>query len=609
MKPDYGGQTDNLDLIILGGYLGDGRRKKKIDGLGSFLLGIKKTSEEGSGYHTLCKATTNYHSEAMEELKERILPKIRDWDVANPPSHLRHWKPPSGERPDRWIDPQDSCVVELKCAEITKSMAFSAGYTCRFPRLQHIRFDKAVNEIMTHEDIIGIYRKPKSHTFETNAQPYAGVPMKRKSGKKASGQVAKSQFRSAAGTVYEPFRLGKREVAQMGRLFEGMTFCVLDGDYTRVSQSDSTLTTQLTQGNAGTCHHTQGRSDQRKYERKEIIEKIKSQGGEVLANPANHCVIIAGEGKQTFQVNTYIKDKQFNVVKFGYVIDCIEDGRLLPMRPCYYLGRSKETEEADKGQFDVLGDSYTEECSPAELKMTFNSVDVSVSRVRSEVDAFHNAGKQSSKRMKREHKVSHSIHETGSTLFEQNQLAEKQAVLKDYETLGTQRWRQILGEVIDVAGDAESMRDAMGHFNKLWSRDVLIYVDFGGEFGDEFGSLYAVPEGNPSTAPGKVPQPERSKDVRVGGVILRSLAARLRSMGCQIAPNLHIGVTHILVYRKHGDEYLRRIDLIENRLRELRCTEGHMYEKQIVDVEWAERCLQTGRYDDPSDMDEIGATL
>jgi hypothetical protein len=40
------------------------------------------------------------------------------------------------DQPDFFLPPELSFVLQLKCAELVPSTAFSAGVTCRFPRVQ-----------------------------------------------------------------------------------------------------------------------------------------------------------------------------------------------------------------------------------------------------------------------------------------------------------------------------------------------------------------------------------------------------------------------------------------------------------------------------------------
>lgn len=64
--------------------------------------------------------------------------KWKKWDPKHPPSeyielaggHLQY------ERPDEWILPSDSVVVEVKAASVAATDQFKMGFTLRFPRFK-----------------------------------------------------------------------------------------------------------------------------------------------------------------------------------------------------------------------------------------------------------------------------------------------------------------------------------------------------------------------------------------------------------------------------------------------------------------------------------------
>ena len=45
-------------------------------------------------------------------------------------------------KPDLWIRPEDSIVIEVKAAEISPSNSYAVNYTLRFPRVVRVREDK-----------------------------------------------------------------------------------------------------------------------------------------------------------------------------------------------------------------------------------------------------------------------------------------------------------------------------------------------------------------------------------------------------------------------------------------------------------------------------------
>ena len=184
MKPEYSDMTRDLDLILLGAYHGEGKSMRG-KGLSTFLCGVKDMSSEelhasssdasssnelNSKYKSICKVGTGYSFEQLEELRAKLGAVAQEWDKSN-----RHYLPPHfcpwrigklDDIPDVWIPPEHSIIVELKCAELVTSTQFSAGVTCRFPRLRHIRYDKNVSEVMTTTDLQEVIERPRMNVAE-----------------------------------------------------------------------------------------------------------------------------------------------------------------------------------------------------------------------------------------------------------------------------------------------------------------------------------------------------------------------------------------------------------------------------------------------------------
>jgi DNA ligase-4 len=181
MKPDYSNMAADLDLIVLGVYHGEGvgfRGK----GLYTLLLGAKATMSEGEGkesgdvdpnsaeaiaervrntrYETVTKMGSGYTFDVLQDLRERLTSIIKPYDYQRPPPHLKHWNPKADDRPHYYIPPEDSFVVTIKCGELVPTAAFTAGLTCRFPRLVQLRYDKPLTDIISVPELREIKDRP-----------------------------------------------------------------------------------------------------------------------------------------------------------------------------------------------------------------------------------------------------------------------------------------------------------------------------------------------------------------------------------------------------------------------------------------------------------------
>jgi DNA ligase-4 len=155
MKPEYGDTLADLDVLILGGYYGQGASMRG-EGISTFLCGLYDVSNKR--YHSFCTVGTGYSHAELSTLRERLTPCFQPWGDGG--HHLAHWEVKKrDDRPDVYIEPEHSVVLQVKCAEVIKSLAYSAGYTCRFPRVQRIRYDKSYQEIMTLQEMLAIVEK------------------------------------------------------------------------------------------------------------------------------------------------------------------------------------------------------------------------------------------------------------------------------------------------------------------------------------------------------------------------------------------------------------------------------------------------------------------
>lgn len=285
MKPEYSDMTKDLDLIVLGAYFGEGKSMRGR-GVSTFLCGVKEDSLDqfqwsgmgsaasgdfidsclvtsqssvggsqgsASSYRTLCKVGTGYSFAQLEELRGRFRDVMVPWDSnkQNLPKHFSAWKiGKTADVPDFWIPPEKSVVVELKCAEIVISNQFSAGYTCRFPRLRKIRYDKNTNEVMSLSDVMNIIRNPRMKKVVDDTTKGVGNGRGRKKAHVGvDGEDVSSLLEGIRsnmnGSSAQQFLIPRNKIDVLDTLLEGYVFCVLDNDYTSLEYSRSKVSAPI----------------------------------------------------------------------------------------------------------------------------------------------------------------------------------------------------------------------------------------------------------------------------------------------------------------------------------------------------------------------------
>ncbi|KAI6008206.1 DNA ligase I [Pisolithus orientalis] len=153
LKKDYlAGVGDSLDLVVVGGYYGKGKRTNVY---GAFLLACYDADAEE--YQTICKIGTGFSEEVLQN----------HWDALRP---LENQKPrgdvkTGGAKPDVWFEPK--VVWEVLTADLSLSPVYTAaqglvderGISLRFPRFIRVRDDKSAEDATGAEQIAEMYER------------------------------------------------------------------------------------------------------------------------------------------------------------------------------------------------------------------------------------------------------------------------------------------------------------------------------------------------------------------------------------------------------------------------------------------------------------------
>lgn len=153
LKKDYlAGVGDSLDLVVVGGYHGKGKRTAVY---GAFLLACYDADNEE--WQTICKIGTGFSDEALQEHAKTL----KELEI----SALRGDIKAGGAKPDVWFEPK--VVWEVLAADLSLSPIYTAaqglveqrGISLRFPRFIRVRDDKSADDATGPEQIAEMYQR------------------------------------------------------------------------------------------------------------------------------------------------------------------------------------------------------------------------------------------------------------------------------------------------------------------------------------------------------------------------------------------------------------------------------------------------------------------
>lgn len=223
VKPEYMTEFgESLDLIIIGGYYGSGRRGGNLS---SFLCGLRVDNpqehrgESPMKCFSFCKVGGGFTALDYANIRHHTEGKWKPWDPKKPPTEFIELAGGDAqrERPDMWIKPEDSVVICVKAASVAASDDFRLGLTLRFPRFKKLRMDKDWKTALSVQEFLDL---------RTNVE--------REAREKKQFTIDGSRRKRVKRTAKKPLTIaGYDEDAKVeyagptGNVFEGMNFCTL----------------------------------------------------------------------------------------------------------------------------------------------------------------------------------------------------------------------------------------------------------------------------------------------------------------------------------------------------------------------------------------------
>ncbi|VBB88358.1 Conserved hypothetical protein [Yarrowia lipolytica] len=334
MKPEYMSEFgEKLDVVIIGGYYGSGKRGSILS---SYLCGLR--ADGSDQFWSFFKVGGGLTAGDYQAIRTKTEGKWKRWDKNDKPKNVLLAGPNGDlERPDVWIEPSDSVVVEVKAASVVASDQYKVGLCLRFPRFRALRLDKTWEDGLTISQFAELRQ-----TAEMEAENKELELEDRKRRNAGPGRGAKRL--KLANVSSDEDELGTDE--RPTSVFKATSFAVL---------SDMSSP---------------------RYMSKAAVENlIKKHGGTVFQTVEGpHTIPVADT--RTIKVQALTKRVHgVDVIRPNWLLDCINEEKLVALEPRNLLESSAETLALAKTNVDEFGDSYTRPLTYKEMQEVLRFMD------------------------------------------------------------------------------------------------------------------------------------------------------------------------------------------------------------------------------------------
>ncbi|XP_063067666.1 DNA ligase 4 [Engraulis encrasicolus] len=331
IKPEYvDGLMDEMDLLIVGGYWGKGRRGGMMS---HFLCAVAETpppGEKPSVFHTITRIGSGY---TMNELYNLGLKLAKHWKVyrkSDPPAAILC----ATEKPEVYIEPSKSVIIQVKAAEIVTSDMYKTNCTLRFPRIERIRDDKEWHQCMTLNELNQYQSKASGKLASRHFHMQEGQPDRKK-------RKILPKLKKAVDVIGHFKSQDLSAITKESDMFEDVEFCVINGS--------------------------------EEHSKSELEKSLARCGGIVVQNPGNdtYCIIA---GVENMRVKNLISADQHDIVWASWLLECLHQMQVVPWQPRHMIHTSPSTREHFAQEYDPYGDSYFVETDPPQLREVFSRI-------------------------------------------------------------------------------------------------------------------------------------------------------------------------------------------------------------------------------------------
>ncbi|CAH8478891.1 unnamed protein product [Schistosoma curassoni] len=389
IKPDYiQGLLEDLDCIIVGGYFHH-RGNKIITRVNHFLCAVRgdeSTSEDNfnlTRFYTFCKVKSGLTVKQLKEINKLLGKHWKVYDKKHPNSSSTEWLCVNSERPDVWIAPQSSLVLQLHGAELIQSDSYSCGMTLRFPRVVAIRYDKNWCDSLSMSELIKLNTETegKLATKRLSIVPtFSGLAdVQHQHSFPDISNLNNSCSNTNQSSGYHT--LNETTEQQTTELFINIDEPLATSSPIKQRKIDIYHEHLNYFENHEICLWLSNDIELNKKIEYETI--IRHYGGVVVQNPSEStfCIVVDKLTLKTKNLLNYSSTSkkrsssiEYNVVHLNWLLACINKKSLLAWKPKDMFAMNSSVAAKMAQEYDKFGDSYSEPITSDELKLIFNDI-------------------------------------------------------------------------------------------------------------------------------------------------------------------------------------------------------------------------------------------
>ncbi|KAJ9548505.1 hypothetical protein OSB04_021048 [Centaurea solstitialis] len=351
LKPEYVRAGADLDVLIIGGYYGSGRRGGQV---AQFLVGLAERPASNTyprRFISFCRVGTGLSDEELDAVVNKLKPYFRKYEYPkkSPPSYYKVTNN-SKERPDVWIDSPEKSIILSITSDIRtiRSEVFAAPYSLRFPRIDKVRDDKPWHECLDVNNWCSLV------IIRHNGEEIM------KSNKKINQNDQIKDCDKKSGSVV-PSHLLQTDVSQIkgeSLIFSNMMFLPTY----QLQISFQSFPELLDFANVPSTHSLDS-----------LHKMVAENGGTFsmnLNNSVTHC--IAAESKVWIKFQG--AKRHGDVIHYSWLLDCCSQKKLVPLHPKYFLVLSESSKKKLQEEIDEFSDAYYLDIDIKDMEQLLNNI-------------------------------------------------------------------------------------------------------------------------------------------------------------------------------------------------------------------------------------------